>query len=56
METLIYREIDFKFIDSLQISDEEKLKRKLAFIDEAYQDEGMRLKKSMQLMKSSEIK
>lgn len=56
METVIYLEIYFKFIDSLQISDEEKLKRKLEFIDEAYQDEGMRLKKRMQLMKSSEIK
>ena len=55
MET-VNRDYDFKFIDSIQISDEEKLKRKLAFIDEAYQDEGMRLKKRMQLMKSSEIK
>lgn len=55
MET-VDRDCDFHFIDSLQISDEEKLKRKLAFIDEAYQDEGMRLKKRMQLIKSSEIK
>ena len=46
---------DFYFIDSLKISEKEKLKRKLEFIDEAYQDEGMKLKKRMQLLQSSEI-
>lgn len=56
METVNYRDIDFKFIDSIKISDEEKLKRKLAYIDEAYQDEGIRLKKRMEFLKSSEIK
>lgn len=53
LETVNLPNSDFKFIDTIHISDDEKLKRKLAYIDEAYQDKDMKLKKRAQLLKSS---
>lgn len=47
---------DFKFIDTLQISDEEKFKRKLAFIDEAYYDPDTREKKHWEFVEANNIK
>lgn len=46
----------FKFIDTLQISDEEKFKRKLAFIDEAYYDPETRAKKHSEFVEAYNAK
>lgn len=47
---------DFEHIDRMEISDEEKFKRKLAFIDEAYYDPDTREKKHWEFVEANNVK